>query len=143
MFENVNEKSTFQRTVAPLTGRISLLLKEECECYGMTEVMYKSLMNFSKISRKKFNSLISAGNFYFEGRNSYNTKQLVITVSDGANRVGSHIPEEFLPKINDEEEEEVGEKRKLMRGERGPGKKQYIGSKAVNIGSKSKRRRRI
>lgn len=137
MFENVNEKSTFQRTVAPLTGRISLLLKEECECYGMTEVMYKSLMNFSKISRKKFNSLISAGNFYFEGRNSYNTKQLVITVSDGANRVGSHIPEEFLPKINDEEEEEVGEKRKLMRGERGPGKKQYIGSKAVNQISKT------
>jgi hypothetical protein len=97
VFESVEEKTIFQQTVAPLTGRISLLLHEECESFGMTEVIYKSLMKYSKASRKKFISFITAGNFYFEGWNSYETKQLVITVTDGENMLGSHIPEEFLP----------------------------------------------
>jgi hypothetical protein len=58
---------------------------------------------------------------------------LLFTISDGGERKASHIPESWLKFPTAEEEEEVvGEKRQLKRGERGPAKKGYTTVKSAN-----------
>ena len=87
-------------------------------------------MKYSKSNKNQYLSLISKGGFYFEGRNDYKTKLLVYAKSNGANRIGSHIPAEWLPLpviI-----EEATPKRRLERGERGPGKRDYSSNKNAN-----------
>ena len=125
-----SDLSIFRRTVAPATGQISLYFSSECEQFGMDQSVYKGLMEYSKKYRSNFQSLMSAGNFFFEGRADYKTKLLVFTISNGTGRKASHVPEEWIRPVV--EVEDVGQKRKLKRGERGPGKKDYGSSKTVN-----------
>ena len=119
-----------RNTVAIATGQISLNLSSECEQFGMNKGIYSALMKYSKSNKIQFLSLISRGFFYFEGRNDYGTKLLVYTKSNGADRIGSQIPAEWLPLpvvI-----EEAAPKRRLERDERGPGKKDYSSNKNAN-----------
>ena len=130
-----SDKTIFRRTVAPATGQISLYFCSECELFGMNLSIYKSLMEYSRKNRSNFQSLMSAGNFFFEGRADYRTKLLVFTISNGTSRKASYVPEDWLrppSPLKDIDTEEVGEKRKLKRGERGPGKKDYASSKAIS-----------
>ena len=130
-----SDLSIFRRTVAPATGQISLYICSECEKFGMNLSIYKSLMEHSRKNRSNFQSLMSAGNFFFEGRADYRTKLIVFTISNGISRSASHVPEDWLQlpsTLKDVDKEEVGERRKLKRGERGPGKKDYASSKAIS-----------
>lgn len=120
----------FRNPIAPSTGRISLFLSKECELFGMTSEVYKGLMLCRKSNKTRFQNLLGAGDFNFEGRADYRTRLLVFTVSDGGERNASHIPESYLP--TPAAEEIVGEKRQLKRGERGPGKKDYATVKSAN-----------
>ena len=127
--------SIFRRSVAPTTGQISLYFCSECERFGMDISIYKGLMEYCKKNRSGFQSLIIAGNFFLEGRADYETKLLVFTTSNGSNRIASHVPANWLrpsSPLKDVDVEDVGAKRKLKRGERGPGKKDYASSRAIN-----------
>ena len=82
-------------------------------------------MEHRRKNRSNFQSLMSARNFFLEGQADCQTKLLVFTISNGISWPASHVPEDWLrpsstPK--DLDVEEVGETRKLKRGERGPGK---------------------
>ena len=130
-----SDLSIFRRSVAPTTGQISLYFCSECERFGMDLSIYKGLMVYCKRNRSGFQSLMIAGNFLLEGRADYQTKLLVFTTSNGSNRIASHVPEYWLrppSPLKDVDVEDVGVKRKLKRGERGPGKKDYASSRAIN-----------
>ena len=130
-FRDLNsDLEIFRNAAAPSSGRISLFLSKECELFGMTSEVYKGLMLCSKSNKSRFQNLLCAGNFNFEGRADYRTRLLFFTVSDGGERKASHIPEIWLP--TPAAEEVVGEKRQLKRGERGPGKKDYATVKTAN-----------
>jgi hypothetical protein len=123
----------FRRPVAVLTGQINLFLLKECEQFGMSAAIYKGIMACSKANKIRFDNIMAAGNFKFEGRAEYKTRQLLFTISDGGERKASHIPESWLKiPAAEEVEEVVGEKRQLKRGERGPGKKDYTTVKSAN-----------
>ena len=121
----------FRSSVASATGKISLFLSSECEQFGMNQRIYDALMKYSKSNKSQFQSLISSGDFYFEGRTDFRTKLLVFTTSNGTDRKGSHIPLEWLPSPAAKDEPAV-QKRQLQRGERGPGKKDYTSNKNAN-----------
>ena len=123
----------FRFPVAALTGQISLLLRTECEQFGMSRAIYKGIMACSKVNKIRFDNIMTAGNFKFEGRAGYSTRMLVFTMSDREERKASHIPQGWLKiPIAEEAEEIVGGKRQLKRGERGPGKKDYTTVKSAN-----------
>ena len=120
----------FRSSVAFTTGKISLFLSTECEQFGMNTRIYDALIKYSKSNKSQFQSLLSSGDFYFEGRTDYKTKQLVFTTPNGTDRKGSHIPSEWLE--SPAAKEEPIQKRQLQRGERGPGKKDYTSNKNAN-----------
>jgi hypothetical protein len=68
--------------------------------------IHRSLIRFSKIDKSYFQSLLNAGGFYFEERADYTTL-LVSTVSDGLERVASHIQQTWLKSLATDEK--VGE----------------------------------
>lgn len=82
----------FKNTIAASTRQISLFINRECEEFGMTQYIYNALMSYSKSNRLEFKSLISMGNFYFEGRKDYKTRLLVLTVGNGGDVISSHVP---------------------------------------------------
>jgi hypothetical protein len=86
----------FRRPVAVLTGQINLFLMKECEQFGMSGAIYKGIMACSKTNKTRFDNIMAAGNFKFEGRAEYKTRQLLFTISDGGERKASHIPESWL-----------------------------------------------
>ena len=101
----------------------------------MNAFIYQGLMDYSKKNKSGFQSLMNAGNFFFEGRADYQTKMIVFTVSSGTSRRGTHVLTDWLKpdeKSDDDVREDVGEKRKLKRGERGPGKKDYARATSIN-----------
>lgn len=69
-------------------------------------------MEYSRKNRSDFQSLMSAGNFFFEGRADYHTKLLVFTISNGTSRKVLHVPEDWLwppSPLKDIDTEKVGE----------------------------------
>ena len=71
-------------------------------------------MSYSKSNRLEFKSLISMGNFYFEGRIDYKTRLLVLTVGNGGDVISSHVPKQFT-----ERKEECNEEEKSVQGSPG------------------------
>ena len=127
----------FKNTIAASTRQISLFINRECEEFGMTQDIYNALMSYSKSNRLEFKSLISMGNFYFEGRNDYKTRLLVLTVGNGGDVISSHVPKQFTERKEEcnEEEDNVGSKRKISV--RGPGNKEFKSMKSASVISKA------
>ena len=73
------------------------------------------------------------GCFYFEGRNDYETKLIVISVGNGSDIVSSHVPNAYLESLMTAEE--ISKKRKLSV--RGPGNKEFKSVKTAAVLSKS------
>ena len=91
-----NNAGDFRYSVAPLTGEISLLLRAECEEYGMTKELYQNVMKYSRKFPQKFKAIIEIGNFKFEGEN-YDTNRRIVLSIGGIERSQSNIPPSFLP----------------------------------------------
>ena len=136
-------KDKFRNTIAIMTQKISLHLRQECEEFGMNSKLYECLMAYNKANRVKFKNLLDLGKFSFEGRSEYNSIQLVVTVGDGKDVLSSHIPKEWLQQVDDEVKEEVleennqeivGSKRKATV--RGPGSKDFKSVKTAAVLSK-------
>jgi hypothetical protein len=99
----------------------------------MNTKIYEALMSYSKSNKMKYNSLQCQGNFKFEGRNTYASKLIEVTVSNGGGIVSSHVPSNWFKQIQIEEEEqeaEVGMKRKISV--RGPGNKDFKSLKSAS-----------
>ena len=133
----------FRNTVSIITQKISLHLRQECEEFGMNLKLYESLMAYNKANRVKFKNLLDLGRFSFEGRSEYNSILLVVTVGNGEDVLSSHIPKEWLHKMDEEVKEEmigennqeiVGSKRKAKV--RGPGSKDFKSAKTAAVLSK-------
>lgn len=133
----------FRNTVSIITQKISLHLRQECEEFGVNLKMYESLMAYNKANRVKFKNLLDLGRFSFEGRSEYNSILLVVTVGNGEDVLSSHIPKEWLQKVDEEVKEEmigknnqeiVGSKRKAKV--RGPGSKDFKSAKTAAVLSK-------
>ena len=144
--ENCAEK--FKNSVAITTRQISLFLCRECEEFGMTKEIYDALMSYKKAKKAKYENLLISGNFYFEGRNNYNTKMIVLTVGNGSIILSSQIPQEWLRDdsvVVDREVEDhsaivevdlaIGGKRKIAPS-RDPGNKDFKSAKPANALSK-------
>lgn len=121
-----NNPNEFRNSVAPSTGTISLLLRAECEEYGVNKELYTTLMKYSRKYSQKFKVLMDVGNFGFEGTNYDTNKQIVLNIGDGNQVVKSHIPLEFLPK--NVVIEAVGQKQKA--NSRGPGRESFKSARA-------------
>ena len=78
----------FRAPFAPLTGGITLLLRAECEEYGMSEELYTKVMKYSGKVPQKFRVIMEKGNFAFEGKNYATNKQIVLNLGDGNTRAG-------------------------------------------------------
>ena len=76
-------RNYFTKSIAAATGKISIFLERECEDFGMSKQLYNSLMTYNKSNRVKFKSIMESGCFYFEGRNDYSIKLIVISVGNG------------------------------------------------------------
>jgi hypothetical protein len=119
----------FRVPVAPLTGVITLLLKAECEEYGMSKELYTKVMKYSRKFPQKYRVILEMGNFYFEGTAYGTNKKIVLSVGDGNTISESHIPLSFLPEVI----AEIGGKRKASQ--RGPGKDSYKSARACVLTS--------
>lgn len=128
----------FKNSVAISTRQISLFLRRECEEFGMTKGIYEALMNYSKLRKVKYENLLRSANFYFEGRNNYDTKMIVLTVGNDSTIFSSQIPAEWLiddSVVVEEEDVAIGAKRKIGSS-RGPGNKDFKSAKPANAISK-------
>ena len=114
-------RNYFTNSIAAATGKISIFLERECEDFGMSKQLYNSLMTYNKANRVKFKTMMETGCFYFEGRNDYSTKLIVISVGNGSDIKSSHVPEQYLQNIS--ANTTVNNKRKY--GVRGPGSKDF------------------
>ena len=93
---DVDSRPLFKNTVAKNSRQISIYLKDDGEQYGMNLETYETLMNHSKRDRIVFKNLLASGNFHFEGKNTYSTKMIVITVGNDRDINDSHIPLNLL-----------------------------------------------
>ena len=124
----------FRNQVASVTKKLPILLLREGEQFGMDTDIYKSIMQFSKSKPAQFQSMMTEGNFYFQGASSYKTREIVVSILDGP--AGSFVPLKYMEEvIADDNSTEVGIKRK-SRGERGPGKKAFSGNRGGTQRSK-------
>ena len=136
-------KDKFRNTISIMTQKISLHLRQECEEFGMNLKIHGCLMAYNKANRVKFKYLLDPSQFSFEGRSEYNSILLVVTVGNGKDVLSSHIPEEWLQKVDEEVKEKmieennqeiVGSKRKVKV--RGPGSKDFKSVKTAAVLSK-------
>ena len=81
------------------------------------------MMVFKGNNRALFDSMLTMGNFSFDGPSVYEKRRVVIVIPDGKLTVGSFIPPSYMGEIEEikEEVQESGVKRKKSPGERGPG----------------------
>ena len=128
-----NERShRFRNQVASVTKKIPILLQREGEQFRMNIDIYKSIMQFSKSKPSQFQSMMTEGNFYFQGASSYKTREIVVSILDG----GSFVPLKYMEEITlNNTPAEICLKRK-SRGERGPGKKAFFGNRGGEQRSK-------
>ena len=111
----------FTKSIAAATGKVNIFLERECEDFGMSKQLYNSLMTYNKANRVKFKTMMESGCFYFEGKNDYCTKLIVISVGNGGDIKSSHVPEQYLQSIS--AIMRVNNKRKFTV--RGPGSKDF------------------
>ena len=131
--QNKKLKWRFKNSIASVTRKISIFLKRECEDFGMTKGLYASLMHYNNTHRKDFKNIMDIGCFYFEGRNDYETKLIVISVGNDSDIVSSHVPNAYLESLMTAEE--ISKKRKLSV--RGPDNKEFKSVKTAAVLSKS------
>ena len=129
---DVDSRPLFKNTVAKNSRQISIYLKDDGEQYGMNLETYETLMNHSKRDRIVFKNLLASGNFHFEGKNTYSTKMIVITVGNDRDINDSHIPMNLLPEVPILIDTE-SKKRKISRG---PGIKNYKSARTAVVNSK-------
>ena len=89
-------------------------------------------MHFNKKSKIEYTSMLAAGFFFFEGKSTYASKMIVITVGDGHQIFSSSIPPQWLPAMPTADEA-VGEKRKKFKG---PGIENFKTARSAVINSK-------
>ena len=132
-----NERShRFRNQVASVTKKIPILLQREGEQFGMNIDIYKSIMQFSKSKPSQFQSMMTEGNFYFQGASSYKTREIVVSILDGGYQAESFVPLKYMEEvILNNTPAEISLKRK-SRGERGPGKKAFFGNRGGEQRSK-------
>ena len=110
-------------------------MSKEGEAYGMSKSIYTSLMIFRGNNRALFDSMLTMGNFSFDGPSVYEKRRTVIVIPDGKSTVGSFIPSSFTGEIQ-EEVQEFGAKRKKSPGERGPGNADFKSKRTAHVVSK-------
>ena len=128
----LDSRPLFKNSVAKNSRQISIYLKDDGEQYGMNLETYEALMNHSKRNRIVFKNLLASGNFHFEGKNTYFTKMIVITVGNNRDIHDSHIPLSLLPEAPIAIDVEC-KKRKVSRG---PGVKNYKSARTAVVNSK-------
>ena len=86
-----NERTRrFRNQVVSVTKKIPIHLQREGEQFGMNIDISKSIMQFSKSKPAQFRSMMTEGNFYFQGASSYKTREIVVSILDGP--AGSFVP---------------------------------------------------
>ena len=130
--------SRLRGTIAKVSRELPIFMSKEGEAYGMTKSIYTSMMVFKGNNRALFDSMLTMGNFSFDGPSVYEKRRVVIVIPDGKLTVGSFIPPSFMGEIEEikDEVQESGVKRKKSPGERGPGKGDFKSKRTAHILSK-------